>query len=250
MTKTILFDLDNTLILFDEVKFFKAYIKKVAPIMEDIISPHNLWRMVLNATKAVLHNNGQLTNKEVFNQTFSRGLEENTEEIWYRFIKFYENEFDKLKSLVTVNQGVSEIFSTLAKKDTKIVIASNPFWPCIAMEKRMGWAGLNKKQVHLITHMENMHFCKPRLEYYKEICSIINEKPEDCLMVGDDPINDMVAGKLGMKTFLVTDSRKFKNQLRAISEKIRFGFGFRKTVVKPDYSGPLAQFGEMLPTLI
>ena len=28
MTKTILFDLDNTLILFDEVKFFKAYIKK------------------------------------------------------------------------------------------------------------------------------------------------------------------------------------------------------------------------------
>ncbi len=250
MKKTILFDLDNTLILFDEVKFFKAYIKKVAPIMADIVSPHVLWRMVLSATKKVLHNNGELTNKEVFFQTFTRGLEDRTEEIWNRFMKFYENEFDQLKSLVNINKGVSEIFSALSKKDIKIIIASNPFWPCIAMEKRMGWAGLNKKQVHLITHMENMHFCKPRLEYYQEICSKINEKPEDCLMVGDDPINDMVVGKLGMKTYLTTDSRKFKNQLRAISEKIRFGFNFKKDGVKPDYSGPLAKFGKILPTLI
>lgn len=66
MTKTILFDLDNTLILFDETKFFRAYISKVAPIMADIVSPHMLWRLVLSSTKAVLHNNGELTNKEVF----------------------------------------------------------------------------------------------------------------------------------------------------------------------------------------
>jgi len=33
MAKTILFDLDNTLILFDEVQFFKAYIKKVSTII-------------------------------------------------------------------------------------------------------------------------------------------------------------------------------------------------------------------------
>jgi FMN phosphatase YigB (HAD superfamily) len=250
MTKTILFDLDNTLILFDEVKFFKAYIKKVSPIMADIVSPHMLWRLVLSATKAVMHNNGELTNKDVFFRTFTRGLENQTEEIWHRFIKFYENEFDQLKSLVNVNKGVSEIFSILSKKDIKIVIASNPFWPRIAMEKRMSWAGLDKKQVQLITHLENMHFCKPRLEYYQEICHKINEKPEDCLMVGDDPVNDMVVGKLGMKTFLATDSMKFKNQLRAISEKIRFGFGFKNNRVHPDYTGPLGQFQEILPALI
>jgi len=250
MTKTILFDLDNTLILFDEVKFFKAYIKKVAPIMSDIVSPHALWQMVLSATKAVMHNNGELTNKEVFNRTFTRGLEDQTYEIWHRFLKFYENEFDQLKSLVSVNKGVSEIFSALSKGKMKIVIASNPFWPCIAMEKRMAWAGVDKKQVHLITHMENMHFCKPRLEYYQEICHKINEKPEDCLMVGDDPVNDMVVGKLGMKTFLTTDSNKLKNQWRAVSEKIRFGFGFKKSGINPDYTGPLVQFREILPALV
>ncbi len=248
MIKTILFDLDNALILFDEVKFFKAYIKKVAPIMSDIVSPHVLWQMVLSATKAVLHNDGELTNKEIFNWTFTRGLEDQTEEIWQRFIKFYRNEFDQLKTLVNVNKGVSEIFSYLFRKNIKIVIASNPFWPSIAMEKRIGWAGIKKEQVNLITHMENMHFCKPRLEYYQEICHKINENPEDCLMVGDDPINDMVVGKLGMKTFLTTDSKKSKNQLRAISEKIRFGL--RKTRINPDYTGPLVKFQKILPELI
>ncbi len=249
MTKTILFDLDNTLILFDEVKFFKAYIKKVAPMMEDIVSPHVLWKMVLNATKTVLHNDGELTNKEIFFQTFTRGLEDKTEEIWNRFQRFYKNEYDQLKSLVSVNKGVAEIFAALARKDMKIVIASNPFWPRIAMEKRMSWAGLNQKQVHLVTHMENMHFCKPRLEYYQEICHKIKERPEDCLMVGDDPVNDMVVGKIGMKTFLITDSNKLKNQWRAVSERIRFGFGLKKSLIRPDYTGSLIQFGEILPVL-
>lgn len=245
MTKAILFDLDNTLILFDEVKFFKAYIKKVAPIMSDLVLPHTLWQLVLNATKSVLHNNGKLTNKEVFFRVFTGGLDYKAREIWNRFQHFYENEFDHLKNLVTVNKGVSELFSILTNKKLKIVIASNPLWPCLAMEKRMNWAGLKREQVHLITHLENMHFCKPRLEYYQEICQKIEANPQDCLMVGDDPANDMVAGKIGMKTFLVTDCRIFNNPLRTISKKIRFGRS--KERVKPNYTGSLLQVQKILP---
>jgi FMN phosphatase YigB (HAD superfamily) len=250
MTKTILFDLDNTLILFDEAKFFKAYIKKVAPLMSDIVSPHALWQIIISATNSVLHNDGKITNQEVFKQIFTQKFGNQTEEIWQRFLKFYSNEFDQLKTLVNANMGVSEIFSFLSGKNIKIVIASNPFWPCIAMEKRMGWAGVRKEQVHLITHMENMHFCKPRLEYYQEACQKINEKPENCLMVGDDPLNDIVAKKLGIRTFLVTDSKQFKNQLHEISKKIRLGFASKKTGVSPDYSGPLIKLQEILPVLI
>jgi len=250
MTKTILFDLDNTLILFDEAKFFKAYISKVAPIMSDIASPHALWQIILSATKSVLHNNGKITNQEVFKQIFTQKFGNQTEEIWQRFLKFYSNEFDQLKTLVNANKGVSEIFSFLSRKNIKIVIASNPFWPCIAMEKRMGWAGVKMEQVYLITHMENMHFCKPRLEYYQEICQKIKEKPENCIMVGDDLTNDMIAGKMGMTTFLTTDSNRYKGQLMAISKKIRFGFTSKKNKVQPDYSGTLIQLQEILETLI
>jgi HAD superfamily hydrolase (TIGR01549 family) len=250
MAKTILFDLDNTLILFDETKFFKAYVKKVAPLMSDIASPNTLWQIILSATKSVLHNNGKTTNQEVFKQNFEQNFGNQTEEIWQRFLEFYKNEFDQLKTLVNVNNGVSEIFSFLPEKNIKIVIASNPFWPCIAMEKRMGWAGVKKNQVNLITHMENMHFCKPRLEYYQEICQKINEEPENCLMVGDDPLNDMIAGKLGMKTFLATDSVRYKSQLLAISKKLRLGFTSKKDKIDPDYSGPLIQLREILGSLL
>jgi FMN phosphatase YigB (HAD superfamily) len=118
------------------------------------------------------------------------------------------------------------------------------------MEKRMSWAGIKKDQVNLITHMENMHFCKPRLEYYQEICQKINEKPENCLMVGDDPINDMVVKKIGMKTFLATDNIQHEDRLRAISKKIRSGFISKTKRIDPDYTGPLIKLRGVLETLL
>ncbi|MDD4364081.1 MAG: HAD family hydrolase [Atribacterota bacterium] len=250
MTKAVLFDLDNTLILFDETKFFKEYIKKVAPLMSDIAPPHILWKVILSATKSVLNNKGKITNQEVFKQTFIKIFGNQTEEIWQRFLRFYKNEFDQLKTFISVNKGVSEIFSFLSNNNIKVVIASNPFWPFIAMEKRMEWAGIKKEQVDLITHMENMHFCKPRLKYYQEICQTIKERPENCLMVGDDLVNDIIAGKLGMKTFLITDNIQNKSQLQAISRKIRFGFTLKKNNINPDFRGSLIQLKEVLESLI
>ena len=48
-----------------------------------------------------------------------------------------------------------------------------------------------------------MHYCKPQIEYYREILEIINKRPEQCLMVGNDAEEDMIARILGMKTFLL-----------------------------------------------
>ena len=56
-----------------------------------------------------------------------------------------------------------------------------------------------------ISTFENSSYCKP-LKYYEEILNKINRKPEECLMVGNDALEDMVASKLGMATFLITDN--------------------------------------------
>ncbi len=64
------------------------------------------------------------------------------------------------------------------------MIASNPLWPSIAQNKRLAWAGLGDLDFDLVTHIENMTYCKPRVEYYREICVKIGERPEACLMVG------------------------------------------------------------------
>ena len=42
-------------------------------------------------------------------------------------------------------------------------------------------------------------------EYYKEILAKLDLKAEECVMVGNDVNEDMVAEKLGMKVFLLTD---------------------------------------------
>ena len=50
-----------------------------------------------------------------------------------------------------------------------------------------------------------MSYSKPNPKYYLEITEKIGVKPEECLMVGNDVGDDMVAADLGMKVFLLTD---------------------------------------------
>ncbi len=70
---------------------------------------------------------------------------------------------------------------------------------------RMRWAGLNAYDFELYTTYENSHYCKPNLNYYKSIITALNVESQECLMVGNDVGEDMVAEELGMKVFLITD---------------------------------------------
>ena len=55
------------------------------------------------------------------------------------------------------------------------------------------------------TYYENSSFCKPNIEYYKQVLSVFGLKPEECIMVGNDATEDGVAQKLGIKVFILTD---------------------------------------------
>ena len=93
----------------------------------------------------------------------------------------------------------------LHARGVRTVLATNPMFPSIATEKRMSWAGLTPKDFEIFTTYENYSSCKPNLAYYKEILAKTDCLPEECVMVGNDVREDMVAGKLGMKVFLLTD---------------------------------------------
>ena len=75
--------------------------------------------------------------------------------------------------------------------------------PQVAIRERVRWAGLNPDQFDFVTGMENMHFCKPNVGFFREIAQNIGVAPEDCIMIGNDMAEDMVAHEIGMKTFLV-----------------------------------------------
>ena len=126
----------------------------------------------------------------------------------------------------------------LKEKNIKLVIASNPMWPESIQYKRLEWAGLGDIHFDLITHIENMSFCKPQLGYYQEICEKINEEPQACLMVGNDPVNDMVVTRLGMKAYKTTDAQEKGFASLAMSRELLTDLP--GDIPEPDFSGPLA----------
>lgn len=96
----------------------------------------------------------------------------------------------------------------------RLVLATNPLFPAIATRSRVRWAGLNPEDFEWITTYENIGFCKPNPEYYREILRRIRVSPENCLMVGNDVTEDMAAMELGMGGFVLTDcliNREGKN---------------------------------------
>ena len=235
MLKAILFDLDNTLIHYSERKFFEGYIPGIMLVFADIMPGDVLIERLLKGTQSLLNNNGEMSNAERFLNVFCTGYEGFRDEIWKRFMRFYDTEYDHLQSLVSVSPGVRELFLRLEKTDVKLVIASNPIWPLTAQTRRLSWAGIGDLQFDLVTHIENTSYCKPRLEYYQEICSRISESPEACLMIGNDPVNDMIVANIGMKTYLVTDGDAADMELSRSSHIYAAA-----EIRQPDFQGPLS----------
>lgn len=70
---------------------------------------------------------------------------------------------------------------------------------------RIKWAGLDASDFEAVTTYENSHYCKPNVKYFEEVLRDNHLNPKECLMVGNDVKEDLAAGQLGIKTWLVTD---------------------------------------------
>lgn len=204
--KTILFDLDGTLLPMDQDSFTKAYFdglsKKLAPYGYE---PQRLVGGVWHGTKAMVKNDGTQTNEQVFWKDFAALFGDKVYSDVDKFNDFYATDFDKLKGYCGYNAQANRTIKRLKEKDYTLVLASNPVFPMEAQKKRMLWAGVNPDDFSLITSYENSHYCKPNPLYFKEIADKLGVKASDCLMVGNDTTEDAAAKLMGMDFFLLTD---------------------------------------------
>lgn len=203
--KAVLFDLDGTLLPLDQDHFIKTYFgllaKTVAPSGYE---PKELIATLLEAVEAMTVNDGTRTNEQAFWEAFCRRYPNGRgDEV--AFDNFYRNEFQQIKSVSVKDERANGIVKYLKDRGFTVVLATSPMFPKIATESRVEWAGLSKEDFALITTFENSCFSKPNLEYYKWVASKVGVEPCECLMVGNDVDDDMVAKKLGMKVFLLTD---------------------------------------------
>ena len=238
MLTAILFDLDNTLILFDEARFYQEYFRSIETLFTDLMPADTFRKRLITATHALLQNNGEMTNAEYFLKAFNEQSANRRDKLWNRFLHFYETEYDKIKVNVTLPDDLHETFDKIVRTGLKLVLATNPIFPFNVQTKRLAWAGLDHSHFDLVTHIENMSFCKPRIEYYLEICRKIDEPPEACLMVGNDPINDMIAARAGLKTYLTDDSKDAWRVTLNVSEDL-----LKHQILdipEPNFKGPLS----------
>ena len=204
---TVLFDLDGTLLPMDQEIFVKAYFggisKRLAPLGYE---PQALIRTIWEGTMAMVKNDGSMTNEEAFWKYFSTVYsKEQAKRDDPHFEAFYREDFDEVAKVCGHTPRAREVIDLLKASGIRRVLATNPIFPSIATEKRMAWAGLDRNDFELVTTYENSSFCKPNLKYYEEILKKLSCCPEECLMVGNDVGEDMVAKNLGMKVFLLTD---------------------------------------------
>lgn len=210
--KVVMFDLDATLLPMDQDLFIETYFKLLAKKMsEHGYEPKTLIENVWKCTYSMIGNNGKETNEAVFWKNFAQIYGESNLKDTPLFDEFYENEFLKAKELLGFTPKAKEVVDLLKNKGYRTVLATNPVFPAVATRNRCRWAGLEPEDFELITTYENSSFSKPNPEYFVEIMNKLNVTPEECLMVGNDVLEDGAALKAGMRVFFITDCLINKN---------------------------------------
>jgi len=203
--KTILFDLDGTLLPMDMEKFTQIYFYEMGKCFAGQFDPKVLASNVWESTKVMVANTEKRTNEAVFWEDFEKRLGDSSSVLKEQFMDYYNNGFKKVQASTTQSNAMIKAVKTLKEKGYEVVVATNPMFPRQAIHDRIKWAGFEPEEFAYITSFEDNHYCKPQLHYYEELLEVLGRKPEECLMVGNNVQEDMIAGKLGLKTWLVTD---------------------------------------------
>ena len=230
--KTILFDLDDTLLDNAMETFLPKYLEALTPRVAHLIPPNEFIQQLLSSTRSMAGNTDPTrTNCQVFTEDFSARVGYPLEVLMPVFDDFYAHDFGRLRIHTRTRPEARAIMEKVFAHGYTVVIATNPLFPLTAIEQRLEWAGVRDFDYALITSYENMHAAKPHLAYYREILREIGCRADECLMVGNSFEEDIApAIKLGIKSFWVVDAKP----------------GVTKPTLQADWQGALADFGRLI----
>lgn len=231
--RTILFDLDGTLLPMDVDHFTDVYFDLLAQKVQPYgFEAEKLKRVWWKGTAAMYINDGTKSNEDAFWQVYEQEYGKSKEESADLFLDFYSNEFNQAVSACQPSEKAREAVEACKERGFELILATNPIFPEVATINRLHWAGCHEDDFIEITTYENSRYSKPNLAYYQDILQKHGLDPQDCLMVGNDVNEDLAARALGIKTFLVSDCL----------------LNTKNLPVETDYQGSLAEFAEFIKT--
>lgn len=208
MIKAVLFDLDDTLLGNQIDSFMEHYFALLGQYVAKVMDPQVFIRELLVCTRAMmLDTNTAVSNRDSFWQAFAhRNPDMDVDKLEQFFETFYREIFPELRQTTSVRPSAARLVRYCMDNGLKVIVATNPAFPRIAIEQRLAWAGVpvTEYAFDLVTTYENMHSAKPQISYYQEILENVGVAPDQALMVGDSWENDIApAAALGMFTYWV-----------------------------------------------
>ena len=189
MPITLLLDLDDTLLNTNMDAFIQAYFQALSGALADLVAPDVMLPGLMGGTKAMLANRDPAkTLLEVFYAHFFSKLDQDHTVLQERIDRFYVEVFPRLGSLTTPIPEAVRLVDWAFEQGHRVVIATNPLFPLIAIQHRLRWAGLppEKYPFALVTSNENFHFTKESIAYYPEVLAQLGWPEDPAVMVGDD----------------------------------------------------------------
>lgn len=206
MITTLFFDLDGTLLQMDEEAFIPLYFKSISAYMGQFgLNGEKLLKTIAKGTKAMFANDGSMTNEERFWTTTADAFDPQLRTYEDKFTKYYQTQFDECIAVCQKVPHAEELVKHAKALGFRIVCASNPVFPKVAMRQRLKWAGIDPDLFDWITSYDTSSFSKSDPRFFGDTCTRLGLKPEECLMLGNNPVEDANSAKAGLHFQLVSN---------------------------------------------
>jgi FMN phosphatase YigB (HAD superfamily) len=205
--KTFLFDLDGTLLAMDSQDFMHAYFDELTRALYGLLPTQGLAGNILTATARMQADTSpESSNLVMFRREFDALYQDiDQQAVWDRIMEFYATTFDNVHDVVKRNEPLYRSVVYLRTKGHRVLLTTNPVFPQLPTYKRLAWAGFSPDTFEYISTLENWGYCKPHVEYWHHVATIMDVDPAQAVAVGNDCIEDVSAGLAGIETYLVTD---------------------------------------------
>lgn len=210
MLKTLLLDLDNTLLGNDTDVFLPAYLGKLRNHFHQTMDGDAVIAGILVGTRAMVGNtNPGVLLEEAFHTAYEAYSQTDLRAARTVIDDFYASVYPQLAEVTTVRPAAVKLIEFAAEHGLEVVIATNPLFPETAILQRLAWSGIDPDAapIRMITNFETMHFSKPHPEYYAEMLGLLGRRSSEVIMVGDDWENDIIgADQMRIPTWWIADT--------------------------------------------
>ncbi len=206
--KTVLFDLDGTLLNMGENKFEQEYLGRMVLFLEQRYPGKGkaLVKAVGYGAEVMKTGDGTRTNFDLFWEGFEKASGHSREVFEPVITEYYQTDYTHIGDGYVPDENMTEVVHVLQEKGYQLLVATTPVVPRIANDERVRWCGLSDIPWLDITSFETYNYNKPNVNYFQQICDKHNLNPAECLMVGDSLAKDYPATELGMDFFLILNA--------------------------------------------